>query len=774
MLFADRVKETTATVGTGPLTLDGAVVSFRSFVDGLGSGNRCHYTTLNATDFETGIGTVGAGTLTRDRVVTSSNGGAKVNWPAGSKDVFATALQEGWEVEQSRRFTQVAHGFTPGTPVFHDGTDWLPAEATSAKNKVPDGLALAIVDDDTFVFAMSGLLDLTTAQWDAVTGDAGGLTPGDLYYVDEAPAGKLSTSPSNLAALLTGKAISSTVMHVGLNRSWGTVSVVDFIPTSNVPHKEGRVFYDSTLKAFTLYVDVADISLQVGQELWFRVRNTTGVTIPDGSLVYVTGAQAGLPTVDLALADSTTMTSRVLAMATHNIGNNTNGFVTFVGLVRNLDTSNENDGDEIYLSPTVPGAWTATEPTAPKPSITVGTVLVASANAGVIQVQIHQAVVGSTIVDTITFNRAFPDVGIKRLAENVAQITNGSSAAGALAALTFRGTGAGTPEGNVVAPVGSLFLRTDGGAATTAYVKESGTGNTGWVAVGGGSSPLTTKGDLFGFSTTDARVPVGANDEVLIADSTQALGVRWGTVGVSANQAFDSISLDIANQGILLAPGSSQHHLNILMDDGANTGTFQIRQANFGFRIELANLSTNAGNGVMRFLPNASTADYIQFNNFGSANGITTSDSILQIGSSGNHIALNYTNNAQSIYSRDANFRIGHFSSSNANILFGNSSITIDNKPLIVNPGGATEWVSIDHDATDGVIETGTGDLVLKPASGAVTLGAGGPKWISGTGTPEGAVTAPVGSLFSRTDGGASTTLYVKESGAGNTGWIAK
>lgn len=41
--------------------------------------------------------------------------------------------------------------------------------------------------------------------------------------------------------------------------------------------------------------------------------------------------------------------------------------------------------------------------------------------------------------------------------------------------------GAGTPEGNVVAPVGTAFLRTDGGAGTTLYVKESGTGSTGWV-----------------------------------------------------------------------------------------------------------------------------------------------------------------------------------------------------------------------------------------------------------------------------------------------------
>ena len=42
-------------------------------------------------------------------------------------------------------------------------------------------------------------------------------------------------------------------------------------------------------------------------------------------------------------------------------------------------------------------------------------------------------------------------------------------------------TGTGTPEGNVTAGIGCLYLRLDGGAGTTLYVKESGTGNTGWV-----------------------------------------------------------------------------------------------------------------------------------------------------------------------------------------------------------------------------------------------------------------------------------------------------
>lgn len=44
----------------------------------------------------------------------------------------------------------------------------------------------------------------------------------------------------------------------------------------------------------------------------------------------------------------------------------------------------------------------------------------------------------------------------------------------------------------------------------------------------------------------------------------------------------------------------------------------------------------------------------------------------------------------------------------------------------------------------------------------------------SGTGSPEGVVSAIVGALFLRTNGGANTTLYVKESGVGNTGWVAK
>jgi hypothetical protein len=40
-------------------------------------------------------------------------------------------------------------------------------------------------------------------------------------------------------------------------------------------------------------------------------------------------------------------------------------------------------------------------------------------------------------------------------------------------------------------------------------------------------TPLTTKGDLLGFSTLDARIPIGTNGHILTADSTESLGLKW-------------------------------------------------------------------------------------------------------------------------------------------------------------------------------------------------------------------------------------------------------
>jgi hypothetical protein len=91
VVVADRVKETTTTTGTGAVSLLGAVQGFRTFLAGVGNGNPCYYLIADQSgpNWEVGVGTYtpASHSLSRTTVLSSSNGGALVNFTAGTKDV---------------------------------------------------------------------------------------------------------------------------------------------------------------------------------------------------------------------------------------------------------------------------------------------------------------------------------------------------------------------------------------------------------------------------------------------------------------------------------------------------------------------------------------------------------------------------------------------------------------------------------------------------------------------------------------------------------------
>ena len=93
LVLKDRVKETTATTGTGTVTLAGAAAGFQSFA-AVGDGSQTFYAIVDAASgaWEVGVGTYTASgtTLSRTTVVSSSNAGSLVNFAAGTKDVFVT------------------------------------------------------------------------------------------------------------------------------------------------------------------------------------------------------------------------------------------------------------------------------------------------------------------------------------------------------------------------------------------------------------------------------------------------------------------------------------------------------------------------------------------------------------------------------------------------------------------------------------------------------------------------------------------------------------
>ena len=89
----DRVKESSATTGTGTFTLGGAVSGFETFAAGIGGNNTTYYCIFETgtNNFEVGFGTLNAGasTLARTNVISSSNSDGLVNF-AGATEVFCT------------------------------------------------------------------------------------------------------------------------------------------------------------------------------------------------------------------------------------------------------------------------------------------------------------------------------------------------------------------------------------------------------------------------------------------------------------------------------------------------------------------------------------------------------------------------------------------------------------------------------------------------------------------------------------------------------------
>ena len=200
-------------------------------------------------------------------------------------------------------------------------------------------------------------------------------------------------SSANLALAMTDETGSGSLVFAnGPVLSGPTIDganpYVNFTPTAAPTYSEGRVFYDSTDNTLCYYNDNSQMKVNVGQEQIVRVRNQTGVTIPDNTVVYVNGATGNTPTIALAIATSFS-TADIIGVTTTSITNNGFGYVTISGLVNGLNTSAFTEGQAVFLSPTVAGGYTATEPVAPNYSVQVGVILRANPSNGTLLVSIQ-------------------------------------------------------------------------------------------------------------------------------------------------------------------------------------------------------------------------------------------------------------------------------------------------------------------------------------------------------------------------------------------------
>ena len=126
--------------------------------------------------------------------------------------------------------------------------------------------------------------------------------------------------------------------------------------------------------------------LQVGQELQYYAKNTSGSLIANGTPVMFTGTvgASGKLEFGLAVADGSVLADYMMGVTTQDIADNEFGYVTSFGLVRGFNTTGTPygevwaDGDLLYFDPAAPGTWTNVQPQAPNLDVPVAVVV----NAG--------------------------------------------------------------------------------------------------------------------------------------------------------------------------------------------------------------------------------------------------------------------------------------------------------------------------------------------------------------------------------------------------------
>lgn len=166
-----------------------------------------------------------------------------------------------------------------------------------------------------------------------------------------------------------------------------TYDYIDLNTSGVFTRQMGRVGWNANDQTVDIGMDYGVVQ-QVGEELYARVGNTTGSTIPNGTVVGFVGATTEALLVAPYVADGSQPSLYILGVMTHDLPDSgEKGYCTTWGFVRDIDTSAFSVGDILYPSPSTAGAFTNVKPTAPDNVIPIAAVLVSDATNGVIFVR---------------------------------------------------------------------------------------------------------------------------------------------------------------------------------------------------------------------------------------------------------------------------------------------------------------------------------------------------------------------------------------------------
>jgi len=222
----------------------------------------------------------------------------------------------------------------------------------------------------TLVNGATGSLSGTSSF--AVTSSYALNTLSASYALNALSASYAQTASYALSALSASYAqTSSYAINMIISGGIASASYIDFNLNPGVADAIGRLKFDSGEGTLQLGLAGGNVILNVGEDLFQYVYNSTGAPLTKGQVVYISGSQGNRIAVKLASAAAEQGSANTLGFAAETIAAGGEGWIQTEGNLRKLNTVGLIGGQLLYLS-TTPGAYTQTIPTPPNHSVRLG------------------------------------------------------------------------------------------------------------------------------------------------------------------------------------------------------------------------------------------------------------------------------------------------------------------------------------------------------------------------------------------------------------------
>jgi hypothetical protein len=331
---------------------------------------------------------------------------------------------------------------------------------------------------------------------------------------------------------------------------------------------EGRVYYDQDEQALTVYSGIADTSLQIGQEQLFYIKNNSGITINTGQVVMLSGSLGASGRLTGQLADQTKVPSSVYVMgvASNTMSNGEDGFVATFGKIKGIDATGTsvgetwNDGDILYIHPTIPGALTNQLPPEGSWKLIIAAVIHNTVN-GTIFVRLTPANNIGELDNVNDVNSTNGDLLVKYGLgwENTKQLSG-----------SYGITGSIDIVGDLIINGTSYTAATSGTSGSSGTSGESGTsGTTGTSGESGTSGTTGTSGANGTSGTGFSTINNASLGRIILSDGTT------NAATASSNLTYLSGVLNVTGSTVISVTGSSMSSttFNVLTLTHPTTGT---------------------------------------------------------------------------------------------------------------------------------------------------------------------------------------------------------